>query len=163
MDYDIEKLKIKAKQASGSTKALFSKWKRKKPKKLDVLVAGLHEDVFNEVDCLECANCCRTLGPRITNKDIERLSAHLNMKESVFVEKYLRIDEDADFVFAEMPCPFLASDNYCLVYDYRPKACREYPHTDRKKFHQLLDITLENCYTCPAVYEIVEGLKKIKI
>ena len=160
MEYDINKLHIKALQASASTKALFAKLKKKKPKNLDLVVADLHDEVFENVDCLECANCCRTLGPRITNRDIERLATHLKIKESVFVEKYLRIDEDGDFVFAEMPCPFLAPDNYCFVYDQRPKACREYPHTDRKRFYQLLDITLQNTYLCPAVYEIVERLKK---
>jgi len=160
MEYDINKLHIKALQATASTKTLFAKLKKKKPKNLDLTVSNLHDEVFDEVDCLDCANCCRTLGPRITNKDIERLSSHLKIKESVFVKKYLRIDEDGDYVFAEMPCPFLAPDNYCLVYEQRPKACREYPHTDRKRFYQLLDISLQNTHICPAVYEIVEKLKK---
>jgi Fe-S-cluster containining protein len=78
-----------------------------------------------------------------------------------FVDKYLRIDEDKDFVFKTMPCPFLGHDNYCSVYSDRPKACREYPHTDRKRFAQLLDLSLKNTETCPIVFSIFVELRKI--
>lgn len=81
------------------------------------------------------------------------------MKPAVFIDTYLRIDEDRDFVFKEMPCPFLEKDNMCRIYDVRPKACREYPHTDRKKFHQLLDLSLKNSYVCPAVTDILQELR----
>nr|MDK7631844.1 YkgJ family cysteine cluster protein [Globicatella sanguinis] len=82
-------------------------------------------------------NCCKTTGPLFTQKDIERLAKVFRMKPSLFIEKYLRIDEDNDYVLQQLPCPFLDSENYCLVYEDRPKACKEYPHTDRKKFHQI--------------------------
>jgi hypothetical protein len=49
-------------------------------------------------------------------------------------------------------------DNYCMVYESRPKACREYPHTDRKKFAQLLSLTEKNLDTCPAVLDICKGI-----
>ncbi|MCD8261039.1 MAG: YkgJ family cysteine cluster protein [Bacteroides sp.] len=76
------------------------------------------------------------------------------------VETYLRIDEDNDYVFKSMPCPFLGTDNYCCIYEDRPKACREYPHTDRKKFYQLYSLSIKNSTTCPAVLEILERLRK---
>lgn len=82
------------------------------------------------------------------------------MKPHEVVERYLRIDEDKDYVFKEMPCPFLCSDNYCSIYENRPKACREYPHTDRKKFFQIHALTIKNAKTCPAVFKILEQLKK---
>jgi len=153
-----EDLPQKAKQAEPYHKALFNKLKKKKPKNLDDVVHALHEDVFKEIDCLACANCCKTLGPRITDNDIARLAKHLKQKPGKFIENYLKIDEDGDNVFKEMPCPFLMPDNYCMVYEVRPKACREYPHTDRKRFYQALDITLKNRETCPAVFEIAERL-----
>jgi hypothetical protein len=78
----------------------------------------------------------------------------------MFKKTYLKIDEDGDFIFQNMPCPFLLPDNYCSIYEVRPKACQEYPHTDRRKFHQVFSLTLKNIYTCPAVYEIAEELKK---
>jgi hypothetical protein len=92
-------------------------------------------------------------------KDIEVLSTALKLKPGAFIDKYLRIDEDGDYVFKGMPCPFLADDNYCHVYKYRPKACREFPHTDRRKFYQINHLTIKNVAICPAAFEIVEKLK----
>ncbi|MBN2892159.1 MAG: YkgJ family cysteine cluster protein [Bacteroidales bacterium] len=158
---DLEKLKINAQKAEKENKEFFKKLKKKKPKNLDDIVHELDEDFFANFDCLTCANCCKSLGPRILNKDIERLAAHLKIKESDFIAKYLKIDEDKDYVFKTMPCPFLDSENYCIVYSQRPKACREYPHTSQKRFYQVLDETLLNISTCPAVYDIVEKLKKM--
>ena len=95
----------------------------------------------------------------ITDKDIERIASKLRMKEVDFISKYLHIDEDKCYVFNGTPCPFLMSDNFCMIYEYRPKACREYPHTDRRRFYQVLDITSLNRELCPIVYEVVEKLK----
>lgn len=96
----------------------------------------------------------------ITDKDIERIAHRQRMKEVDFIAQYLHVDEDHFYVFNETPCPFLMADNYCMIYEYRPKACREYPHTDRRRFYQLLDLTLKNRELCPIVYEVVERLKK---
>ena len=157
---DLDKLKELAENKEQETIKFFKKLKAKKPKNLDVIVKDLHYEVFNKIDCLNCANCCKTLGPRLTERDIKRLSKHLKLTEDKFIKQYLKIDEDNDFIFANMPCPFLLSDNYCMVYEYRPKACREYPHTDQRKFYKLLNITRKNAPTCPAVYEIIEKLKE---
>jgi hypothetical protein len=102
----------------------IKKLKKKKPKNLDDIVHELHVDAFSTFDCLDCANCCKTIGPRLIDKDIERLAKHLKMKTSDFTEKYILTDEDGDFVFKEHPCPFLLPDNYCMVYENRSKACR---------------------------------------
>lgn len=118
----------------------------------------LHEAEFARTDCLTCANCCKTTSPRFTSKDIERLAQYFRLKPGVFIERYLHLDEDGDYVLNAAPCPFLLPDTTCSVYEVRPTACREYPHTNRKKFHQLLDITLRNTYVCPAVYRIVEKM-----
>jgi len=91
----------------------------------------LHDEVFGCTDCLECANCCSTTGPSFTDKDIGRIAKHLRIKPSKFTEKYLRIDEDKDYVLQQVPCAFLGEDNRCKIYDVRPKACREFPQTDR--------------------------------
>ncbi len=155
-----EELKILTNKTRTETIAFLKKIKRKKPKDLDDFVHSLHIDAFNEFSCLDCANCCKTIGPRLIDKDIDRLAKHLKMKPSEFIEKYIVIDEDGDFVFNSHPCPFLLSDNYCMVYESRPKACREYPHTDRKRFYQILNLSHKNCETCPVVYGIFEEIKK---
>lgn len=127
---------------------------------MDDAVLSLHHEAFERINCLECANCCRTLGPLITDKDIERMAKALRMKPSAVVEQYLCIDEEGDYVFREMPCPFLMPDNYCSIYEARPKACREYPHTDRRKFYQIYKLTVKNAETCPVAFEVLQGLTK---
>ena len=94
-----------------------------------------------------------------TNKDIDRISKHLNLKPIIFISEYLRIDEDGDYVLKSTPCKFLQNNNYCSIYDVRPKACAEYPHTDRKKQHQILNLNLKNTEVCPGVFEIFEKVK----
>lgn len=159
-----EKLKLIKQQAhnkSSENKKFFRKLKQKPPKNLDNIMLDLHDEVFAYTDCLKCANCCRTTGPLFTEKDISRLSRHLRMKPSQFISQYLRVDEDGDFVLQKVPCVFLGTDNYCSVYEYRPKACREYPHTDRHKFEQIGHITRKNVAMCPAAYDVVEKLKEV--
>lgn len=159
----LEAYRLKLEQAKKQlpeSRKFFARIKKLAPNDLDEAVQELHERVFAEIDCLQCAACCKGLGPRVTDRDIQQLSAAVRLKPSNFTQKYLKVDEDGDYVFVSMPCPFLQADNYCNVYQNRPKACAGYPHTDRRRFIQLLDITLKNLLVCPAVGDIVEGLKK---
>ncbi|MFT4566350.1 MAG: Fe-S-cluster containining protein [Saprospiraceae bacterium] len=142
-----------------ATKKFFTRLKKRPPRDLDSTVVGLHREVFSEIDCLQCANCCRTTSPIIRDKDIDRMAQHLQIRPAALVDQHMRLDEDGDYVFRGAPCPFLGLDNYCSIYEARPKACREYPHTDRKNFHQILDLTLKNTSVCPATYRIVERLR----
>ena len=132
--------------------------KKKPPKNLDYLVQETHEEVFEKIDCLQCANCCKTTGPLFTDKDSERIAKHLKMKTADFESKFLRTDEDQDKVLQNLPCWFLNTDNTCSIYEVRPKACREFPHTDRKKIYQINNLTIKNTLYCPAAYEFVEKL-----
>lgn len=154
------KLAELARAARRENAALVKRLSACDPRKLDERVHGLHAEVFAEIDCLDCANCCRTLGPRITDTDVRRIGASLRIRPSAFVERYLRVDEDGDYVFRTMPCPFLGSDNRCSIYIDRPKACREYPHTDRRRFYQVMPLMLKNSAVCPAVFAILERLRK---
>lgn len=141
----------------------FSKLRRKPPKDLDYIMLELHEEEFKQTNCLDCANCCKTTGPLFTVKDIERIAKKLKQKPKLFTDQYLRVDEDGDYVLKTLPCPFLETDNACSIYDVRPKACREFPHTNRKKFQQISNLTLKNVAICPAAFNIVESMKqKIK-
>jgi Fe-S-cluster containining protein len=134
---------------------------KKKLESMDVQIHTLHDNIFKHTNCLNCANCCRTLGPRITDKDLEKMAKALRMKTVDFSAKYLKIDEDGDLIFLTMPCPFLGVDNYCSIYEARPKACREYPHTDRKRFYQIYKLSIKNASTCPVVYEVLEAITKV--
>ena len=157
---DISHLPSKAKQKKAENKKYFDKLKRKKTQLINQTIGQIHDEVFAYTNCLACANCCKTTGPLFTQKDIERIAKHLKHKTAEFTKQYLQIDEDNDYVLQQLPCPFLANDNYCSIYDVRPKACREYPHTDDNNFHKLFNITLKNTAVCPAVYNIVEQLKQ---
>ncbi|WP_286760433.1 YkgJ family cysteine cluster protein [Salegentibacter sp. UBA1130] len=160
MEEILKNLPEKAKDKHKENKKFFAKLRKKPPKDLDRQMQEMHEEEFSRTNCLDCANCCKTTGPLFTNKDIERISKHLKLKPQQFIEQYLRIDEDNDYVLQQVPCTFLAADNYCLIYDVRPKACREFPHTDRKDFHKISNLTIKNTAICPAAYNIVEEMKK---
>ena len=148
-----------AKSKRKENKKFLERLRKIKPSNLDAVTNQLHDKAFTHIDCLQCGNCCRTTGPLLLNKDIEHLSKHFKLKPSEFSEHYLRVDEDGDFVFKQMPCPFLKNDNYCSVYNHRPGACRDYPHTQQRNIVQKLSITYQNSMICPAVAEVVEGLK----
>lgn len=156
-----EDLKKKAGQKRTENKKFFDRLKKNSPRDLDQQFQALHNEVFEKIDCLTCANCCKTTGPLFTQKDIERLSSHFRIRPAEFIARYLRLDEDNDYVLQSVPCPFLGADNYCSVYEQRPNACREYPHTNQRKMHTIFKETLNNVAVCPAVFEIVEKLKKI--
>ncbi len=156
----IKNLPKLAKDKHNENKKYFTKLKKKPPRNLDYVMQKLHEAEFKQTNCLDCANCCKTTGPLFTDKDIGRIAKYFKLRPQQFIEQYLRIDEDKDYVLQEVPCTFLDADNYCSIYDVRPKACREFPHTDRKKFQQISNLTLKNVAICPAAFNIVEALKK---
>lgn len=131
------------------------KIKKKRPKNLDQVFHAQHDKAFEEIDCLKCANCCKTTSPIFRDVDIQRISKKLKMSPEKFENAYLRKDEDKDWVLQTAPCTFLQPDNTCFIYDIRPQACREYPHTDRKRMNQVLDLTLKNAEICPAVSKIL--------
>lgn len=160
MEEILKNLPALAKDKQKENKKFFARLKKRPPKNLDKQMQAMHEDEFAKTNCLECANCCKTTGPLFTQKDIERISKHFKMKPGNFIEEFLRLDEDNDHVLQEVPCTFLDNDNYCSIYEVRPKACREYPHTDRKNFHKISNITLKNTVICPAAFNIVEEMKK---
>jgi Fe-S-cluster containining protein len=154
-----ERFHARAMAGRPTAKRIIGKLKKNTPAKLDLIVQELHEEVFRSINCLECANCCSSISPMLIDRDIERISGSLKTGIAVFTQKYLEIDADGDYVFRQTPCPFLGLDHYCAIYENRPRACREYPHTNRRRFYQLLDLSLKNYSVCPAVFEIIEKLK----
>ena len=157
---EYQKILSQAQQDSKSTRKLIVRLRKMRKGDVDKKIHHLHQEAFSKIDCLECANCCKTTGPLFTNKDISSIAGHLNIPPSEFINKYLRIDEDNDYVLQTVPCPFLGIDNYCSIYEFRPKACREYPHTDRVNQIGILKLTEKNVSICPAVADIFSRLTK---
>lgn len=142
-------------------KAIFKAINRIRKKDLDNVFHEAHEAVFDKVDCLDCANCCKTTSPIFRDADIKRLAKHLRMKPVAFIDQYLKLDDEQDYVLKSSPCAFLNDDNTCQVYENRPLACKGYPHTDRKNMYQILQLTRKNTEICPAVCSIVEKITDI--
>ena len=157
MQYSNELLEAKAKFPEN--KKFLNQLKRLRPRDLDDQFHGMHDEVFEEIDCLQCANCCKTTSPIFIAADIDRIAKSLRIKSVDFVEQYLRVDEEGDYVLKIAPCPFLGDDNKCFIYEDRPRACREYPHTNRKRMYQIMDLTLKNTLVCPAVSQIVQKIR----
>jgi len=120
----------------------------------------LHEEAFTKIDCLQCANCCKNYSPRFKTPDVKRISRHLKMRESEFIDKYLKVDEEGDFVTKSNPCPFLGADNFCSIYDQRPSDCHRFPYTDEDVFIKRQQLTLKNSSFCPITYFVLEKLMK---
>jgi Fe-S-cluster containining protein len=118
----------------------------------------LHDLAFEKVDCLSCGNCCKGYSPRFKTPDIKRISKYVGLREGSFIDKYLKIDSDGDYVLQQTPCPFLGSDNYCSIYAERPSDCRRFPYTDEDVFVKRTAITLKNVSFCPAAYFVIEKL-----
>jgi Fe-S-cluster containining protein len=121
----------------------------------------LHTEAFSKISCLDCAGCCTGYSPRFKTPDIKRISKHLRMKEGAFIEKFLRIDEEGDFVLQSLPCPFLGQGNACTIYEDRPSDCRRFPYTDEDVFFKRPAITLKNSEFCPAVYYVLERMRSL--
>jgi Fe-S-cluster containining protein len=140
-------------------KKLVQKFKKSNHRDLDNAFHKEHDKVFKKIDCLACANCCKTTSPIFRDVDIKRIASKLRIPIGKFIETYLKIDEERDYVLKQSPCAFLSDDNTCDIYEDRPLACREYPHTNRKNMYQILDLTLTNSQICPAVSSIFTTLK----
>ena len=148
-----------AKKNRKSIRKKVGQLRRLRKGNVDAKIHPLHDQAFEKINCLECANCCKTTGPLFTRSDIERIAKHLGHTEAEFIGNYLRIDEDNDYVLKSVPCIFLDKENYCTIYEVRPKACREYPHTDRINQSGILKLTEKNSMICPAVADIFQNLE----
>ena len=131
-----------------------------RPDKNKVLkqLPDLHEEAFSKVDCLKCANCCKNYSPRFKTPDVKRISKYLKLRESEFIDQYLKVDEDGDYVAKSSPCPFLGDDNLCGIYDQRPSDCHRFPYTDEDVIIKRKELTLKNTMFCPITYYVLEKL-----
>lgn len=130
------------------------------PEDMPDLVAKVDATVWRDVNCMECANCCKTMTPTFTKKDIKRIAAHLAMQPKEFIDKWLIKEVDTgDMVNKTQPCQFLV-DNKCSIYEVRPADCAEFPHHDKKPFDLYNDTFKNNLPHCPATLTLVDRLKK---
>ena len=133
------------------------------PKGLDKLAELASRSVWAEVDCTTCANCCKTMSPTFTVKDIKRISVHLGMQPEAFRERYLYLEKkDGDWMNKKQPCQFLnLGNNMCTIYEVRPADCAGFPHLTKKKMVDYIHVHKQNVQHCPATYKFVEKMKAL--
>ncbi len=119
---------------------------------------SLNDEAFEKIDCTKCAACCKNYSPRFKTPDVKRISKHLRLKESEFIDIYLNVDADGDFVVKSTPCPFLGDDNLCSIYEVRPSDCVRFPYTAEDVLIKKQKLTLKNASFCPIVYYVLDRL-----
>ena len=154
-------MEIWQKAAKENKKKYAAFLKRCDQRKIIKQLPDLHDEVFSKIDCLDCANCCKNHSPRFKIPDIKRIAKFLGMKEGDFIQTYLKLDEENDYVLKQQPCSFLGSDNYCGIYDVRPSDCARYPYTDEDVLLKRTALTIKNTEVCPAVYSMLEKLTQL--
>lgn len=156
----IEQWKQSVNRSNPKQKNFIKIIKKSKSNKIAELAEKKHNEVFKELDCLQCANCCKSIPPIVTKSDAKRIAKHLNLNLAQFETKYLTKDEDGDTVLNTSPCVFLQNDNKCSIYHYRPKACSAYPHTGHYEFLNNAHLHQQNASYCPAVFHIVNRMMR---
>lgn len=126
------------------------------------LVAQTEREVWKEIDCLSCANCCKVMTPTYTKADIDRISKHLKMTVAQFKKKWLRYDRKSrTWVNVSRPCQFLdLKTNKCTIYKVRPEDCAGFPHLVKTPFKDYFYIHKQNIEYCPATYRMIEKLEE---
>ena len=129
---------------------------------LNNVVQELTKEIWSQIDCTECANCCRTTLTCVVPDEFAPLARALGLSIEDLKVQVLRMEDDvgemgeARWVLPS-PCPLL-DGNLCRIYDERPQQCRDYPnlHTDFRS-HSISRFT--NAETCPIVFNVIEALK----
>jgi Fe-S-cluster containining protein len=128
---------------------------------VDTLAHKLHAEVFAQIDCTRCANCCKTAAVSLDDADVDRIAARLGMERHAFIAAYLQpYPVEGRYHMKTQPCPLLGDDDRCTVYEVRPECCRSYPNTDKVGFNGRVYQLASNSVICPAVYHIVRRMRR---
>jgi uncharacterized protein len=162
MQVNLRSFKQKVRHHQKKMKRFLSKVEKNPPRGLDALAEVLDKEVWREIDCLSCANCCKTMSPTFTTKDIKRIATHFEITLKEFKEKWLFFDEeDGDWMNTNQPCQFLnTKNNMCSIYEVRPVDCAGFPHLTKKKTTEYIHVHQQNIAYCPATYKFVEKLEE---
>ncbi|MEP7230424.1 MAG: YkgJ family cysteine cluster protein [Ginsengibacter sp.] len=142
-------------------RSFITRTEKKLPKHLETISEKIDKEVWEQVDCLGCANCCKVMSPTYTFQDIKRISAHLGMRPKDFKAKWLYLDKrDNDWMNKSRPCQFLdLKTNMCCIYEVRPTDCAGFPHLAKKPPADFIYVHKQNIEYCPATLLFVEKLK----
>lgn len=159
MNVNLRLFRMKVKHNKGFFNRFLKQLEKKPPKGLDRVAVEADKAVWQETDCLSCANCCKTMSPTFKGADIRRISKYLDMTPTAFQEKYLRKDKVGDLINKVEPCQFLnLENNFCSIYEVRPGDCAGFPHHTKKHTSQYIHVFQQNIEFCPATYKLVEKM-----
>ncbi len=138
----------------------LAKVARKPPVNLHAVVSSIETEVWQEVDCVSCSNCCRKMTPTFTPADVKRIAAFTGDTVGGFRQKWLyREPNDKDWTNKNRPCQFLdQGTNRCTIYPVRPADCAGFPHLDKRDFTDYIHVHQQNILYCPATYKMVEKM-----
>ena len=157
---NLRSFKQKVRYHKKAFKRFLGKLEKNPTKGLHKRVEEIDAEVWKETDCLSCANCCKTMSPTFTPKDIKRIAAHFEMTAQAFKDKWLEYDKkDGDWMNKSQPCQFLnLKNNKCSIYEIRPADCAGFPHLTKKKMVDYIHVHKQNIEYCPATYNMVERM-----
>jgi uncharacterized protein len=159
MVVNLRSFRQKARHHKRSFRRFLSKLKKNMPRNADQLAAEAEKEVWGELDCLTCANCCKQMSPTYSAADIKRIAAYKGMTTDDFKTKWLYKDRVGDWLNKSTPCQFLdLTTNKCSVYEVRPADCAGFPHLSKRKFRDYIHVHQQNIEWCPATYRMVEKL-----
>jgi uncharacterized protein len=139
----------------------YLKGSNKPDTEIDQTVQAITDEVWKDIDCTTCANCCKTLQIVVDDNDILQLSKSILIKPSQFVKLYVETDGDGTKLLKSQPCVFLGQDKKCTVYENRPKACRDFPYLHRPRFRNRSITMVSNLGICPIVFNVWQRLKDV--
>lgn len=157
---NLKKLKKKFESNRKSLRYFITRTENNPPQNLDLLCDEKDKEVWAEIDCLSCANCCKVMSPTYTFQDIKRIASHLGMRPKDFKEKWLYRDKKSnDWMNRSLPCQFLdLATNLCSIYEVRPADCAGFPHLIKKPITDYIYIHKQNIEYCPATMLFVEKM-----
>ena len=160
MQVNLRSFKQKVRHHQKVFRRFLTKIEKNPPRGLDKMAEAVDTEVWKEIDCLSCANCCKTMSPTFTAKDIKRISLYFEMTPKEFKEKWLYFDKkDGDWMNVKQPCQFLdLSTNMCSIYEVRPADCAGFPHLKKKKMVEYIHVHKQNVSYCPATFKMVEKM-----
>jgi len=158
---NLRSFKQKVRYHKKAFRRFLTKIEKAPPPGLNKMADATEKEVWKEVDCLTCANCCKTMSPTFTKADIKRISSHFSLTPEAFTKKWLRKDRTGDIMNKTEPCQFLnLKDNKCSIYEIRPADCAGFPHLSKNKMVDYIHVYKQNIEYCPATYKLLEKMQE---
>ncbi|HUR65521.1 MAG TPA: YkgJ family cysteine cluster protein [Chitinophagaceae bacterium] len=157
---NLRSFRQKIRHTRSKMRRFLSRLEKSTDRDLDKKINSLEKEMWQQTDCLTCANCCKTMTPTFTHADIKRISTHFKMTPDAFKIKWLRRERggDKDWLNKTEPCQFLdLRTNMCSIYAIRPADCAGFPHLS-KKFREYAHVHKQNVELCPATNRLVEKM-----